>query len=101
MDTYEVGPFRLDPEASLLTLSGSPVALGRRAIDLLTALVQSPQECVTKARLLEAAWPGLMVEEVNLAVQIGSLRRALAQAEGGASWIETLTGRGYRFVGPV
>jgi predicted ATPase/DNA-binding winged helix-turn-helix (wHTH) protein len=101
MDTYEVGPFQLDPEASLLTLSGVPVALGRRAIDVLTALVQSPQECVTKARLLDAAWPGLVVEESNLAVQISSLRRALAKAQGGESWIETLAGRGYRFVGPV
>jgi predicted ATPase/DNA-binding winged helix-turn-helix (wHTH) protein/Flp pilus assembly protein TadD len=101
MDSYEVGPFQLDPEASLLTLSGVPVALGRRAIDVLTALVQSPQECVTKARLLEAAWPGLIVEESNLAVQISSLRRALAQTQGGERWIETLAGRGYRFVGPV
>ena len=101
MDIYEVGPFRLDPEASLLTLSGVPVALGRRAIGVLTALVQSPQECVTKARLLDAAWPGLVVEESNLAVQILSLRRALAQAQDGEGWIETLAGRGYRFVGPV
>jgi predicted ATPase/DNA-binding winged helix-turn-helix (wHTH) protein len=101
MDTYEVGPFQLDPEASLLTLSGVPVALGRRAIDVLTALVQSPQECVTKARLLDAAWPGLVVEESNLAVQISSLRRALAQVQGGERWIETLAGRGYRFIGPV
>ena len=101
MDTYEVGPFQLDPEASLLTLSGVPVALGRRAIDVLTALVQSPQECVTKARLLDAAWPGLVVEESNLAVQISSLRRVLAQVQDGERWIETLAGRGYRFVGPV
>jgi predicted ATPase/DNA-binding winged helix-turn-helix (wHTH) protein/Tfp pilus assembly protein PilF len=101
MDTYEVGPFRLDPESSLLTLAGIPVSLGRRAIDVLAALVRSPQQCVTKAKLLEAAWPGLVVEESNLAVQILSLRRALAQVQGGAGWIETLTGRGYRFVGPV
>ena len=65
MDIYEVGPFRLDPEASLLTLSGVPVALGRRAIGVLTALVQSPQECVAKARLLDAAWPGLSSKRVT------------------------------------
>src|SRR5262249_36895290 len=101
MDTYEVGPFRLDPETSLLTLSGVPVPLGRRAVDVLTALVQSPMEWMTKARLLEAAWPGLVVEESNLAVQVSSLRRAFAQVQGGERWIETLPGRGYRFVGPV
>src|SRR5262249_45618180 len=56
---------------------------------------------VTKARLMEVAWPGLVVEEHNLAVQISGLRRALAQAQGGERWIETLAGRGYRVVGPV
>jgi len=100
-DSYEVGPFRLDPSASLVTLSGVPVSLGRRAADLLTVLVRSPQQWMTKSQLLEAAWPGLVVEEGNLAVQISSIRRALAQAPGGERWIETLVGRGYRFVGPV
>ncbi|HKE42836.1 MAG TPA: tetratricopeptide repeat protein [Casimicrobiaceae bacterium] len=100
-ESYEVGPFRLDPATSLLTLSGVPVALGRRAANVLTVLVRSPQQWISKAQLLESAWPGSVVEEGNLAVQIWSLRRALAQAPGGEGWIETLAGRGYRFVGPV
>ena len=48
---------------------------------------------------MEAAWPGLDVEESNLTVQIAALRRALDQ-EGGGRWIETLPRRGYRYVGP-
>ena len=77
------------------------MALGRRAADLLAALVRSPQQWMTKDRLLRAAWPGLVVEESNLAVQVFALRRVLGQAQGGERWIETLSGRGYRFVGPV
>ena len=100
-DRYEIGPFQLDPQTSVLTRSGAPVALGRRAANLLAVLVRSPQQWITKARLLEAAWPGLVVEEGNLAVQILALRRVFAQVEGGERWIETLTGRGYRFVGPA
>ena len=100
-DRYEIGPFQLDPETSLLTRSREPVALGRRAADLLAALVRSPQQWMTKDRLLQAAWPGLVVEESNLAVQVFALRRVLGQAQGGERWIETLSGRGYRFVGPV
>ena len=100
-DRYEIGPFQLDPEASLLSRSGVPVALGRRAADLLAVLVRSPQQWMTKARLLEAAWPGLVVEEGNLAVQVLALRRVFAKVDGGEHWIETLAGRGYRFVGPV
>jgi len=50
---------------------------------------------------VDAAWPGLVVEENNLAVQISAIRRALARAPDGQHWIETLPRRGYRFVGPV
>jgi predicted ATPase len=50
---------------------------------------------------MDAAWPGVVVEESNLAVQISAIRRVLAQAPGGERWIETLARRGYRFVGPV
>ena len=50
---------------------------------------------------MEAAWPGLAVEDSNLTVQIAALRRALGEVPGGESWIATLRRRGYRFVGPV
>ena len=50
---------------------------------------------------MDAAWPGLVVEEANLAVQISAIRRSLACVPGGEGWIETLARRGYRFVGPV
>ncbi len=50
---------------------------------------------------MDAAWPGVVVEESNLAVQISAIRRVLSQVPGGEHWIETLARRGYRFVGPV
>jgi predicted ATPase/DNA-binding winged helix-turn-helix (wHTH) protein len=77
------------------------MALGSRAVAVLTALVKQPNEYVRKESILDAAWSGVVVEESNLAVQIFSIRRALAQAPGGEHWIETLERRGYRFVGPV
>jgi predicted ATPase/DNA-binding winged helix-turn-helix (wHTH) protein len=98
---YGIGPFRLDPEAGVLSLAGVPVALGSRAVAVLTTLVKRANEFVQKSAIMDAAWPGVIVEEGNLAVQILSIRRALAQAPGGEHWIETLARRGYRFVGPV
>ncbi len=98
---YEIGPMRLDPEAGVLTHAGAPLALGARAIAVLATLVGQAQEYVSKAAILDAAWPGLVVEEANLAVQISAIRRVLARVPGGESWIETLARRGYRFVGPV
>jgi predicted ATPase/DNA-binding winged helix-turn-helix (wHTH) protein len=98
---YEIGPFRLDPDAGVLTHMGQPMALGARAVAVLTALVERPNEYVQKSSILDAAWPDVVVEEGNLAVQISSIRRVLARAPGGERWVETLARRGYRFVGPV
>jgi predicted ATPase/DNA-binding winged helix-turn-helix (wHTH) protein len=98
--SYEFGPFRLDAEADVLFRGSEPVAIGRKATALLRVLVARPGAPVSKDDLIDAAWPGLSVEDSNLTVQIGALRRVLAQA-GAEDWIETLPRRGYRFVGPV
>ena len=98
---YEIGPLRLDPESRVLTHADAAVPLGARGVAVLAALVSRANQYVPKSALLDAAWPGLVVEEANLAVQISAIRRALALAPGGEGWIETLARRGYRFVGPV
>ena len=99
--TYILGPFRLDAEAKILFRGAEPVALGQRAVALLHALVERPGIPILKDALIEAAWPGLIVEESNLAVQIAALRRVFGVEPGGERWIETLARRGYRFVGPA
>jgi len=96
----QVSPFRLDAKAEILFRGTEPVALGRRAVALLRLLVERAGTPVSKETLIEAAWPGLAIEESNLTVQIAALRRAFGKQPGGANWIETLRGRGYRFVGP-
>src|SRR5262249_37563641 len=77
------------------------VALGKRAVSVLCALVERPGAPVSKQALINAGWPGLAVEESNLVVQIAALRRVLGEEPGGEGWIETLPRRGYRYVGPV
>ena len=99
--SYEIGPFRLEPEAGALLYQGVPTPLGPRAIGVLATLVQRANEYVDKDALIRAVWTNLVVEEHNLAVQISAIRRVLAGAPGGEHWIETLARRGYRFIGPV
>ncbi len=72
------------------------MALGARALDVLLALVERRERLVTKEELLELAWPGLVVEENNLQVQISALRKIL-----GAEAIATIPGLGYRFTVPL
>jgi DNA-binding winged helix-turn-helix (wHTH) protein len=54
---------------------------------------------VKKSDLMDAAWPGVTVEEGNLSVQIAALRKLLGPSPGGAEWIATIPRVGYRFVG--
>jgi len=70
-------------------------------VALLRILVERAGALVSKNALMEAAWPGLAVEDSNLTVQIAALRRALAEVPGGESWIATLPRKGYRFAGPA
>jgi TolB-like protein len=98
---YEFGSFRLDAEAEILFHGAEPTVLGQRAVALLRLLLERAGAPVSKDALIEAAWPGLAIEDSNLTVQIAALRRVLEQVAGGADWIETLPRRGYRYVGPA
>ena len=98
---YELGPFRLDAKAETLFRGRDPVALGQRAVALLSLLVERAGNPVSKDELIEAAWPGLAVEEGNLTVQIAALRRVFETEAGAEPWIETLPRRGYRYIGPT
>ncbi len=93
---YRFDGFELDTSERLLYRDGQPVGLGARAIALLTALLGRPGRLVTKVELLDRVWPGLVVEENNLQVQVSALRKVL-----GAHMIVTVPGRGYRFVQAV
>src|SRR5215471_14236620 len=98
---YELGPFRLDTEARVLTHDGVATPLGARGVAVLAALVSRAGQFVERSAIVDAAWPGVVVEEANLTVQVSAIRRVLARVPDGERWIETLTRRGYRFVGPV
>ena len=50
---------------------------------------------------MSAAWPETVVEDNNLTVQISALRRVLDQDRAEGSCIQTVPGRGYRFIAPV
>src|SRR6266853_3165982 len=95
------GPFRLDAEDKILFHGAEPTVLGQRAVLLLQLLLERAGAPVSKYALIETAWPGLAIEDGNLTVQIAALRRVFNEVAEGASWIETLPRRGYRYVGPV
>ena len=98
--------FRLDRRAGVLLRRDergvfAPVAIGSRALDILGVLVERPGDVVSRAEIIETVWPGTAVEDSNLNVQVAALRRILDQNREQGSCIQTVPGRGYRFVAPV
>ncbi|HEX4185963.1 MAG TPA: winged helix-turn-helix domain-containing protein, partial [Stellaceae bacterium] len=77
-----------------------PVAIGSRALDILGLLIDRNGEVVSRDDILNTVWPGV-VEGANVTVQISALRRVLDEGRSEPSLIQTVPGRGYRFVAPV
>ena len=91
-DSLRFGKVEVRPSTRELLLDGMPAKLGARAFDVLLTLIERRDRVVGKDELLEAVWPGMVVEENNLQVQISTLRKLL-----GAQAIATVPGLGYRF----
>jgi len=88
--------FRLDQAGA-----AGPIPLGSRTIGLLGFLLERQGELVSKEAIIAAVWPGRLVEEANLNVQVSKLRHILDQNRDQGSCIQTIPGYGYRFVAPV
>ena len=89
---YRFDRFELRPAQRLLLGDGAPLAVGARAYDLLLILIERRDRVVPHDELLNAVWPGLVVDENNLRQHVSSLRKLL-----GADAVLTVPGRGYRF----
>jgi DNA-binding winged helix-turn-helix (wHTH) protein len=96
VEALEFEHFRVLLRRRRLLADGVPVELGTRAFDLLLVLLEADGALVTKKELLDRVWPGIVVSEENLKVQISALRRALGADR---NLIVTEFGQGYRFIG--
>jgi DNA-binding winged helix-turn-helix (wHTH) protein len=90
--------FRVLLRQRLLTADGTPIELETRAFDLLLALLEADGSLVSKEQLLARVWPGIVVSEANLKVQVSALRRAFGEDRG---FIRTEFGRGYGFTAAI
>jgi predicted ATPase/DNA-binding winged helix-turn-helix (wHTH) protein len=90
-DEQQPQPIEIRPAERQLLVGGHLAPVGARAFDLLMALVERRDRVVSKNELLDVVWPGLVVEENNLQVQVSTLRKALGPAA-----IATIPGRGYQ-----
>jgi predicted ATPase/DNA-binding winged helix-turn-helix (wHTH) protein/predicted negative regulator of RcsB-dependent stress response len=93
---YTYDRWEIDLGRRELRSHGIPVPLGSRAFEIVTVLVQSATELVTKDDMMERVWPGAVVGDGTLHVHISAVRKALGQDR---AMLKTVSGRGYRLIG--
>ncbi|WP_235506589.1 winged helix-turn-helix domain-containing tetratricopeptide repeat protein [Altererythrobacter sp. Root672] len=92
LDEIRLGSRTLQPRRQLL-VGGRREPLGKRALDIVSVLAEARGRIVTKDELLEAVWPGVVVEENALHVHVVALRKALGPE---ADRLRTIRGVGYQ-----
>lgn len=97
---WKFASFMLDTAQCLLFRNGELVPLSRKATEILAILIEKHGQLVEKDELMRRVWPDSFVEDGNLNVHVWQLRKTLGE-EGGDCRIETISRRGYRFIGAV
>jgi DNA-binding winged helix-turn-helix (wHTH) protein/predicted ATPase len=92
------GPFRLDTDPDRLWRGSQEIPLRAKSLSVLAYLARRPGRLVTKDELREQVWATTHVSKTTLRVTVGEVRAALGDDKSGSQYLETVPGRGYRFV---
>lgn len=96
------GVFELDLQTSELRRNGRTIPLQGQPVKLLILLATHPGELVTRKDIESALWPDRIVEFEHLINDaVRRIRKALADDPDNPKYVQTLHGRGYRFIAPV
>lgn len=99
---YEFGPFRLEPDEHRFFKEGQALGLSPQLFDLLVLLVENAGHLLTKKELRSKLWGEKhLIDPDALKVRIGHLREELGDNQKRPRYIETVWGKGYRFIAPV
>ncbi len=97
------GPFEADLKAEALRRDGHFIQIQQQPFQILATLLECPGEIVTREELRQRLWPdGTYVDfEHSLNTAIKKVRTALDDSPEHPRYVETVRGRGYRFLVPV
>jgi TolB-like protein/DNA-binding winged helix-turn-helix (wHTH) protein/Tfp pilus assembly protein PilF len=101
--TLRFRDFELDVEGYQLRRQGRPIRLERRPMELLILLVEQRGRLVSRSEIAERLWGKAVFVDVDTGVNIAirKIRQALRDSAEQPAFVETVIGKGYRFVAPV
>lgn len=97
------GLFELDLRSCELRKKGLKIKLQEQPYQILSLLLEHPNQAVTREELRHALWPSDTFVDFNHSLNsaIMRLREVLGDSSENPVFIETLSRRGYRFIAPV
>src|ERR1700754_1425861 len=96
------GVFEADLRLGQLTRSGKRVRLQEQPFRVLVMLLERPGELVTRAELHNKLWPQTIVDfDHGLNKAVSKIRDALGDSADNPRFVETIPGRGNRFLADV
>ncbi len=98
---YRFDQFELDTDLFELREGGAPVAMEPKAFQLLALLVERRDSVVTHQDMVDAVWDGRIVSDAAVSSVVKLVRRALGDSGERQSYIRTVRGRGFRFIGDI
>ncbi len=95
--------FQANLRTGELCKAGLRVRIQEQPLKILAALLEKPNEVVTREELRQRIWPRESFGDFHHAIDlaVGKLRTALGDSAGTPRFIETLPRRGYRFIAPI
>jgi DNA-binding winged helix-turn-helix (wHTH) protein len=94
---YVFDEFQVDDQLFELRRLGTRVAIQRLTLDLLVYLLRHRDRVVLRAELVEHVWGGVAITDNAIAQAVTTVRRVV-EPRAGARAIDTVRGRGYRFM---
>lgn len=100
---YNFGEFRLDGSRYELLRNGSSIKLERKPMELLLLLAESRGRLVTREEISERLWKGevFVDTEHGINTAIRKIRTVLRDDSESPHFVQTVTGKGYRFIATV
>jgi Tol biopolymer transport system component/DNA-binding winged helix-turn-helix (wHTH) protein len=96
------GAFEADMQTGELRKDGVKLKFGGQPFQVLAILLEHPGDVVTREELQKRLWPDTFVDvERNLNTAVNKIREVLGDSAESPRFIETLSRRGYRFIGEL
>ncbi len=101
--TYRFGEFEVDVAAYELRRDGQRVPLARQPMDLLLLLLEHRQELVSREDIAKRLWrPDIFTDlDAGIRTAVLKIRHVLGDSRESPRFVETVPGKGYRFVAPL